>query len=185
MSSPHPSCGFPSSLPRDYALLSQFRAANAIRSPDDGDHLAGLSELEDGMAEPSDYFEEQPLLGAASTSTASAHEHGGSSSINVPLYGATNGVNGAVRRTSFPQFGEGARRRRSDESTEQDTSETEPLLIPRISEACDELESNDWNAWWEELRILFFYSLPVLRCVSTVSPGRCARADRCALFTFL
>lgn len=144
MSAPNPGSGLPSSLPSDYAILSHYRASNPDRVADDSlnDHAGSALSYQDNDANPGPdrYTYSDP---------SNNDNH-----IGIPHYGST------TRRTSV-STGQRPLPRIAELPAPPSASESDALLIPRIRETCDEHETNDLRAWWEELNVISSYTVPV------------------------
>lgn len=147
-----------SSLPSDYALLSQYATARSARDPN------SFRDIPDELAAESDTDEIDDAHGGWTRSTQATHGLSHRSSFPVHPYRPQN-------PTMAPS---GPKVSRNEDKTDL-PSETTPLLnplVPRIEEEVDaENFTEDVNLpsflthsrmYWEEGKILVKYTLPVL-----------------------
>lgn len=144
MSVPHPGYGLPSSLPSDTAAPSHRHASGARPAASDDLEEHAASPSRNGGADPdpdpdsevypyTDSPDSEDRLGVSRCGGA-AHRCAPGSPRQRP-----------VRRAAAP-------------AAPQGTSETDPLLI---REPCDQHKNDDVHAWWDELRTIVSYTVPV------------------------
>jgi MATE family multidrug resistance protein len=144
MSSTYVHYGTPSSVPSDYGVLARYASGAPAHEPDSGEHQPLLA--------PPTMHRSRSRSHEALRSSRTTHAQPHAPYVPVP---------GTGKLEAAPSLS----------SISHGYTEATPLLIPRIVEAVDEEEAQEalgdvepkaHNVYWEELKILAKYTLPIL-----------------------